>query len=134
MSLSVCSEGNGVMMGWERDIMRRTADLLCDSHPNTSQGLRVLNIGHGLGIVDEYLQAFKPSKHVIVEAHPDVLKHMRDVKGWTAEQRPGVELFEGRWQDWLQGAVERGEQFDVVYWDTFSEHYKCVSLILVGGI
>lgn len=114
-------EGNGVMMGWETGIMDRTASLLCEAHPNASN-LRVLNVGHGLGIVDSLLQKYgSPARHVIVEAHPDVLKHMRE-KGWY--DRPGVEIFEGQWQDWLKQATEQGDMFDVVYWDTFSEHYR----------
>lgn len=122
LSLSLIhSEGNGVMMGWETGIMNKTATLLCEDHPNAAH-LRVLNVGHGLGIVDELLQQHgqQPAKHVIVEAHPDVLKHMRE-KGWY--DRPGVEIFEGQWQDWLK---TNQETFDVVYWDTFSEHYRWV--------
>lgn len=54
--ICVDAEGNGVMMGWEREIMETTARLLCvDSQgtPRTvaDQGLRVLNVGFGLGIV-----------------------------------------------------------------------------------
>ena len=29
-----------------------------------------------MGIIDEALQELKPKRHVIVEAHPDVHKHM----------------------------------------------------------
>jgi protein arginine N-methyltransferase 2 len=103
-----------VMMGWETDLMQRSAQLLCQDHPSTSAGLTVVNIGHGLGILDEALQGFKPKRHVIVEAHPDVLQRMKE-KGWY--DREGVEVFEGRWQDWVES--EPGV-FDVLYWDTFS--------------
>jgi protein arginine N-methyltransferase 2 len=47
--------------------------------------------------------------------------------GWF--DKPGVEIFEGRWQDFIVpdeiGALI-GEEggFDVVYTDTFSEGYK----------
>jgi type IV protein arginine methyltransferase len=41
----------GVMMGWEREIMRETVHSLCGDHPNRSDGLTVLNVGFGLGIV-----------------------------------------------------------------------------------
>jgi len=37
-----------------------------------SSGRAVLNIGFGMGIVDNALQRRKPSRHVIVEAHPAV--------------------------------------------------------------
>jgi protein arginine N-methyltransferase 2 len=112
------SDGNGVMMGWETGIMQESARLLCQDHPNAANGLTVVNIGHGLGIIDEALHAFRPTRHIIVEAHPDVLQRMRE-KGWY--DWPGVEVYEGRWQDWLES--EPG-LFDAIYWDTFSEHYK----------
>ena len=33
-------------------------------------GADVLNVGFGLGLVDDALQALSPRTHVIVEAHP----------------------------------------------------------------
>lgn len=41
----------GVMMGWEKQIMTDTVDLLCRDHPRSNEGLKVLNVGFGLGIV-----------------------------------------------------------------------------------
>jgi protein arginine N-methyltransferase 2 len=68
--VDVGNEEIGVMMGWETPISERslpmhqrwtrvlwfpsvqeTADKLCRDHPNLTRGLRVLNIGFGLGIV-----------------------------------------------------------------------------------
>jgi protein arginine N-methyltransferase 2 len=67
-----------------------------------------------------------PSRHVIIEPHPDVLAHMRST-GWFS--KPGVEILEGRWQDFV--TPEKigkllGEEggFDAVYTDTFSESYQ----------
>lgn len=62
---------------------------------------------------------------MIIEPHPDVLDHMRST-GWFS--KPGVEVFEGRWQDFIvPEKIEAllGEEggFDVVYTDTFSEGY-----------
>jgi len=37
-------------------------------------GRAVLNIGFGMGIVDGALQRRRPGRHVIVEAHPAVIK------------------------------------------------------------
>ncbi|KAI0699562.1 S-adenosyl-L-methionine-dependent methyltransferase [Cytidiella melzeri] len=114
----------GVMMGWERGIMQKTVDTLCLDHENLQDGLTVLNVGFGLGIIDSMFQALptKPAQHVIIEAHPDVLKHMQQL-GWY--DKPGVIILEGKWQDF----VEREELlsvggFDVIYTDTFSEDYK----------
>lgn len=41
----------GVMMGWEKQIMTDTVDVLCRDHPRSNEGLKVLNVGFGLGIV-----------------------------------------------------------------------------------
>lgn len=107
---------NGVMMAWETDIMARSAKKLL---PTT--GLRVLNIGHGMGIVDGFFQEQSPSAHHIIEAHPEVVAEMKR-KGW--HEKPGVQIHEGRWQDILPGLVEQGEMFDAIYYDTFAESYS----------
>lgn len=110
--------GNGVMMEWETTLMRRSAELLAPT-----PGLRVLNVGHGMGIIDNILQEKQPKAHHIIEAHPDVLKRMRE-QGW--DKKPGVFIHEGRWQDVVPGLVEKGELFDGIYFDTFAEEYKAL--------
>ena len=108
----VDDEGNGVMMGWELPIMRETARLLCAGREG--DGLSVLNVGFGLGLIDDELQRYKPARHVIIEPHPDVLAFAKS-KGWY--ERPGVEIYEGTWQDYIR-AFEAGEQageFDAIY-------------------
>ncbi|KAF7117422.1 hypothetical protein CNMCM5793_006367 [Aspergillus hiratsukae] len=106
---------NGVMMAWETEIMCKSAKKLL---PST--GLRVLNIGHGMGIVDNFIQDQSPSAHHIVEAHPAVVAEMKR-KGWA--EKPGVVIHEGRWQDILPALVAQGETFDAIYYDTFAESY-----------
>ncbi|KAI9507439.1 S-adenosyl-L-methionine-dependent methyltransferase [Russula earlei] len=112
----------GVMMGWERGIMLETVHRICDGHPNAQTGLRVLNIGFGLGIIDSYFQALTvpPSTHVIIEPHPDVLRYMRE-RGWY--DKKGVTILEGKWQD-IVGTKTLDMAFDAVYTDTFSEEYE----------
>lgn len=112
------SAGNGVMMAWERDIMKRSADLLAPR-----SGLRVLNIGHGMGIIDTYFQGKSPSLHHIIEAHTGVLERMRK-DGWYDKQ--GVTVHEGRWQDLVPSIIEQGILFDAIYFDTFAEEYKAL--------
>lgn len=107
---------NGVMMAWESDIMLKSARKLL---PRT--GLRVLNVGHGMGIIDGFIQEQSPSTHHIVEAHPSVVAEMKR-KGW--HEKPGVRIHEGRWQDILPTLVGEGEQFDAIYYDTFAESYN----------
>jgi type IV protein arginine methyltransferase len=109
---------NGVMMAWENDIMKKSADSLLQS-PNR----KFLNIGFGMGIIDSHVQNHPstPAAHHIVEAHPEVLRDMRQ-KGWF--NRPGVTVHEGRWQDVLPKLLEQGTTFDSVYYDTFAEPYR----------
>ena len=110
--------GNGVMMAWETDIMKRSADLLAPR-----SGLRILNIGHGMGIIDTFFQGKNPSSHHIIEAHTGVLERMRK-DGWYDKQ--GVTIHEGRWQDVVPSIIERGILFDAIYFDTFAEEYKAL--------
>ncbi|KZF24533.1 arginine N-methyltransferase 2 [Xylona heveae TC161] len=109
---------NGVMMSWETDIMKRSAELLLPG-----PGLRVLNVGHGMGIIDELFQSHKPSEHHIIEAHPAVLEKLRK-EGWY--EKPGVTIHEGKWQDILPKMIEEGVMLDAIYFDTFAEDYKAL--------
>ena len=110
------SSSNAVMMDWETGIMERHAQLLLPT-----QGLRAMNIGHGMGIVDTAMQSHMPKEHHIVEAHPAVLAQMRK-NGWM--DKPGVVVHEGRWQDILPKLILDGLVLDAIYYDTFAEDYK----------
>lgn len=116
------AEGNGVMMGWELPIMEETARLLAqhratDAIATTEHDdaeFAVLNVGFGLGLIDSELQKYMPTRHVIIEPHPDVLAYARQ-KGWY--DKPGVHFFEGTWREYI-AAFEAGEElaeFDAVY-------------------
>ncbi|KAF5385873.1 hypothetical protein D9615_002229 [Tricholomella constricta] len=120
--LRVGGEEVGVMMGWEQGIMEDTVQRLCKGHPN-AQKLKVLNVGFGLGIIDSLFQSLhvRPTEHVIIEPHPDVLQHMKE-RGWY--EKPGVKILEGKWQDFVASDSVLGVGgFDVIYTDTFSEDY-----------
>lgn len=111
---------NGVMMTWEREIMHKSSDMITQGGRS---GLRLLNIGFGLGIIDTLLQATQPELHVIVEAHPDVLAEMRRT-GWY--DKPNVRVLEGRWSDVeedIYGVLADGRLFDGIYYDPFGEDY-----------
>lgn len=102
---------DGVMMEWERPIMHAHAMAMAAHLPKKA----VLNIGFGLGIIDEYFRdLLQPKRHVISEAHPDVLREMQN-RGWGPNAVPG------RWQDSLERLVELGP-YDCIYFDTFGEH------------
>jgi protein arginine N-methyltransferase 2 len=112
------ADKNGVMMSWETDIMQKTVDRLCPK-----PGLRVLNVGHGMGIIDAIFQSKNVSVHHIIEAHPDVLARMRK-DGWY--EKPGVHIHEGRWQDVVPLLIEQNQVVDAIYFDTFAEDYKAL--------
>eukprot|EP01125_Pyxidicula_operculata_P011843 TRINITY_DN3877_c0_g1_i2.p1 TRINITY_DN3877_c0_g1~~TRINITY_DN3877_c0_g1_i2.p1 ORF type:complete len:366 (-),score=80.04 TRINITY_DN3877_c0_g1_i2:64-999(-) len=122
-------EGNGVMMGWEKPLMVLHAKEICEnaySHypsslseeESTMYGCGdILNVGFGLGLIDDEIQKFKPRSHTIIEAHPDVYKHMLNL-GW--DKKPGVRILFGRWQD----VVGDLTQYDGIFFDTFGEFYE----------
>ncbi|KKY25699.1 putative arginine n-methyltransferase [Phaeomoniella chlamydospora] len=109
---------NGVMMAWESDIMRRSADALL-----TQPDLRVLNIGFGMGIIDGHIQDSqnRPAEHHIIEAHHSVLADMQ-TKGWF--DKPNVTIHQGKWQEVLPNLVAQNQVFDAIYFDTFAENYS----------
>lgn len=124
--------------------MQESVRALRADHPTlkSGKGLRVLNVGFGLGIVSsvhflfdaaqtEVLQIdglFQeldppPAEHVIIEPHLDVLSHMRE-GGWF--DKLGVRILEGKWQDFVGTDALKAGGFDVVYTDTFSEDYEAL--------
>ena len=114
------SDKNAVMMDWETEIMKTSANKLCPR-----PGLKTMNVGFGMGIVDSMFLANEPGDHHIVEAHPQVLARMRE-KGWF--DRPNVRVHEGKWQDVLPKLVEEGVQLDGIYYDTYAESYADLKL------
>ncbi|KAF1809383.1 arginine N-methyltransferase 2 [Eremomyces bilateralis CBS 781.70] len=122
------SSSNAIMMTWETPIMEEHAKELLPR-----EGMRVLNIGHGLGIFDGIVQKYRPASHHIIEAHPDVVERMK-AAGWCSESenenaRPGVTVHQGRWQDVVPQLVSdiqdgREQKFDAIYFDTFAESYS----------
>ena len=107
----VDADHNGVMMGWEEPLMKLHANIICPK-----EGLRILNVGFGLGIIDLEIQKRKPVSHTIVEAHPDVYKKMIE-DGW--DQIQGVQVIFGRWQD----VLDKLQVYDGIFFDTFGEYY-----------
>jgi hypothetical protein len=58
----------------------------------------VLNVGFGMGLVDQAIQRYEPEEHTIVEAHPEVYARMLKL-GWG--EKKNVRILFGRWQDVL---------------------------------
>lgn len=124
--------GNGVMMAWETEIMRRSvAALVPNGGSSRPGGRRILNIGFGMGIIDSMFAAASPARHHIIEAHEEVLAQL-DVPGskfgaaWEAgaPEEGAFKVHRGRWQDIVPVLLERGEVYDAVYFDTFGEDYS----------
>ncbi|KAF4824136.1 Protein arginine N-methyltransferase 2 [Colletotrichum tropicale] len=119
--------GNGVMMAWETEIMRKSVDAVL---PGLAVGKRILNVGFGMGIIDAMFAETKPSRHHVIEAHPEVLEHIDkpDSKFGAAWEASGPEegaykIHRGRWQDIVPKLLEEGEIYDAIYFDTFGEDY-----------
>ncbi|OCF60074.1 arginine N-methyltransferase 2 [Kwoniella mangroviensis CBS 10435] len=133
------ADGNGVMMGWEEPLMVEHVKLMTYDHPNAqpgAEGMTIMNVGFGLGIVDRLFQSTKspshpkPLNHTIIEAHPQVLQYIKD-KG--VDKLLGVRILEGRWQDFLLDPERSGEVlectpggmgYDAIFVDTFAEGYE----------
>ena len=114
---------NGVMMSWESSLMERTAAAILPT-----KGLKVLNIGFGMGIFDTFVQNnHEPPQHHIVEAHPDVLNQMKET-GWDSSapsyNKQNVTIHPGTWQEVLPQLIKQNLTFDAIFFDTFAEDYK----------
>lgn len=109
---------NGVMMAWETSIMQRSAALLAPK-----PGLRILNIGHGMGIIDTFFQQTLPVEHHIIEAHLSILAQMKEGR-W--HEKPDVIIHAQKWQEAVPALVAQGITFDAIYFDTFAEDYKAL--------
>ncbi|KAI0144259.1 putative arginine N-methyltransferase [Xylariaceae sp. FL1272] len=119
---------NGVMMAWETSIMRSSVEALL---PGLAIGKRILNIGFGMGIIDAMFHETHPSKHHIIEAHPEVLKHIAspDCKFGSEWENSGpsegaYKVHAGKWQDIMPKLLHQGELYDAIYFDTFGEDYS----------
>jgi type IV protein arginine methyltransferase len=119
-------KGDSVMMDWEDDIMRDAAKLIC------RDGGKILNIGFGLGIIDNYIQSHNPQEHWIIEAHPQVINKMKE-EGW--DKKKNVTCIFDRWQNVINDLPE----FDGIYFDTWADPEESLipteapKILLPGG-
>ncbi|KAJ1019400.1 hypothetical protein NDA16_004517 [Ustilago loliicola] len=111
--------------------MRLSTSLLLSPPPipSSQSTLSVLNVGFGLGIIDSIIQTHTPTRHVIIEAHPDAIAYTRTL---GFDKIPGVEIFQGRWEDYIKDSDDEQDiarmtalgTFDAIYWDTYSQDYS----------
>lgn len=102
-------QGNCIMMGWEDPIMKDAANLIC------KDGGKILNVGFGLGIIDNYIQSHNVKEHWIIEAHPQVQFKMTE-EGW--DKKENVTLI---FDDW-RNVLNELPKFDGIYFDSWVDN------------
>lgn len=96
-----------VMMSWEDNLMKASADFICQN------GGHILEIGFGMGISANYIQQNNILSHTVVENHPDVIPKALE---WAAE-KPNVTVITGSWYDVLDDLAT----YDGVFYDTYGD-------------
>ena len=99
------------------DIMSTDEDLIMEESANIlCQNLgTVLNVGFGLGIIDNYIRKHNPKEHHIIEIHPKVY-NLAIQQGFDKTAK----LYLGDWQDIIQEFILKGKKFDAIYFDTYT--------------
>ena len=98
--------GHEVMMSWEAPIMEKSAEYICQSKGD------ILEIGFGMGICSDYIQAQGVNSHTIVEIHPQVIEKLNI---W-ANGKSNVTVIEGDWN-----SVNGLGSYDGIFLDTFGD-------------
>lgn len=109
--------GCPIMSTTEDTIMRETAKVICNSSTFEAYNFcgSVLNVGFGLGIIDTYIREQNPNEHHIIEAHPQVCEKANEM---------GFDVHCGKWEDIVEGFINQGKRFDIIYFDTFVFDYE----------
>ena len=99
-------QGAEVMMNWETSIMEKSAEFICHNSGD------VLEIGFGMGICSDYIQAQGVNSHTIVEIHPEIIEKL---KVW-ADGKSNVTIVEGDWN-----SVSGLSTYDGIFIDTYGD-------------
>ena len=99
-------QGAEVMMNWEASIMEKSAEYICHNSGD------VLEIGFGMGICSDYIQAQGVNSHTIVEIHPEIIEKL---KVW-ADGKSNVTIVEGDWN-----SVSGLSTYDGIFIDTYGD-------------
>ena len=99
-------QGAEVMMNWEALIMEKSAEFICHNKGD------VLEIGFGMGICSDYIQAQGVNSHTIIEIHPEIIEKL---KIW-ADDKSNVTIIEGDWN-----SVEDLSTYDGIFIDTYGD-------------
>jgi len=95
-----------VMMDWEAPIMEKSAEFICHNSGD------VLEIGFGMGICSDYIQAQGVNSHTIIEIHPQIIERLN---AW-ANGKSNVTIIEGDW-----AYVDGLSTYDGIFFDTFAD-------------
>jgi protein arginine N-methyltransferase 2 len=96
-----------VMMDWELPMMQEHANIVCHNQGD------VLEIGFGLGLSANAIQALNPNSHTIVEIHPQIYSVLET---WAVD-KPNVTIYNADWFD-IQGTLG---QYDGIFYDGFGD-------------
>ena len=99
-------DGAEVMMNWESVIMEKSAEFICHNKGD------ILEIGFGMGICSDYIQAQGVNSHTIVEIHPEIIEKL---KVW-ADGKSNVTIVEGDWN-----SVSGLSTYDGIFIDTYGD-------------
>ena len=108
---------NPVMMVWEKEWMYESAKVICEN------GGDILNIGFGLGIIDNFIQSYNIKSHTIIEPHPQIIDKMKS-DGWN--DKANVTVIPSKWQE----VIDTLPKYDGIYFDA----YQIVSKADTGGL
>jgi len=95
-----------VMMDWEAPIMEKSAEFICHNKGD------ILEIGFGMGICADYIQAQGVNSHTIIEIHPQILERLNT---WASD-KSNVTIIEGDWS-----SVSLSNTYDGIFLDTFGD-------------
>ena len=101
----ITEDDREVMMSWEAPIMEKSAEYICQSKGD------ILEIGFGMGICADYIQAQGVNSHTIVEIHPQIIERLNT---W-ASGKSNVTIVEGDWN-----SVELST-YDGIFIDTYGD-------------
>jgi protein-L-isoaspartate O-methyltransferase len=96
-----------VMMDWENVVMEKSANYICQNAGD------ILEIGFGMGIAADYIQANTINSHTIVENHPQIIEK---AKAWAANKN-NVTIIEGDWYT----VKDSLSTYDGIFYDTFAD-------------
>ena len=95
-----------VMMTWEDEIMKKSAEYICESKGD------ILEIGFGMGMCADYIQAQGVNSPTIIEIHPQIIEKLN---AWASD-KSNVTIIEGDWN-----SVNGLSSYDGIFIDTFGD-------------